>query len=200
MQKPLKVHYMETYQLTEKQYDLLDEFFSQFSRSSVKSSKGLIEAKFVEQLFNECILKRSGQIKATSADISRFVNMLDSDNEGYLSFEELINLINLSLANRSNLCARMSHFFQNEELDKSEAKEGLSFFNDFYKPSTESLRKAHQYADHDDKLAFNVHNTVTFSGIVTTNQSRVVCDLREKVDKSYFAKHASVYFRESLFV
>lgn len=213
-----KIFFMERYNLSQGKYDLLKSFFDAY-----KTSSDLIEAKFVRQVFSACVQQRDGQIKASEQDLSRMINLLDTDNDGHLTFNQFVDLLNLSLARKGNLSTRMSQFLHtknSDQLDQSQATKSLEFFNDFYKASSDSLTNAHNLVQSSDNLnVFNVLNTLTFQEPATTYQTRVVCNLKvfnelntltfqepattyqtRVVSKSYFTSRASVYFRDSLFV
>lgn len=193
-----KKHYMEAYNLSSNQYDMLDDFYNR-----QKNFNNLISTKLIEDLLLHTVKSRQGQICLTKEDITRLVSLVDQDQDGCISFDELINLLNLSMASRSNLPSRIELYVKsNSNTDAVEAAEAtacLDYLNEFYSPDSEHLNKVHQKFTDSNNVLFSLLSTIVFAD-TTKHSARLVAKLTGPVSKKQFAEQLSEYYDSSIYV
>jgi hypothetical protein len=96
---------------------------------------------------------RKDQIIASERDINRILSLIDYDNDGYVSMTQMINLLSLLFAQRSNLTERIESVgFNRTNLDTDsmgkslsnqmtpyEADMYLDYLNEFFSPDVIGL-------------------------------------------------------------
>ena len=160
----IKSAYMKMYALENEQYDLLEQFFITF-----RSSNSFLNTEMIETVFLNCVEKRNGEISLAKKDISRMIYLMDQDRDGYISFNEFIELLNLSLAKESNIALRINQFITNRtyfydlnDLNIVHPREGaifLNFFNIFYSPHHTQLIEAYKM-HFKSKKSFSLRNVL----------------------------------------
>lgn len=190
----IKKAYMDKYNLSPHQYDMLDDFYE-----NNKSSNGLIKNSLIQQLFKHCIMKRGNEIRLSDNDLTRIINCIDQDKDGFLSFSEFVELLDLGLAKKSNLVTRIQRYLKEEKIDQATGNSSIKFLSSFYSPTPDSLAEVHQQNDSADKI-FTLENTLVFGLNSTQHTSALVCNLAKPLEKKDFSKATASYFQHSLFV
>jgi len=144
---------------------------------------------------------RQGEIKASELDVTRMIELLSSTS-GYLTFNQLVDLLNLALASRSKISFRILQFLNNKDrfktINPDDGKKYCNFFTKFYSPTTGKLVQAHKKIHKENKV-FELINILKCSNVPHLN-SRLMCVLSSSVDKKLFAEEISQYLVESVFV
>jgi len=187
------------FNLNQKQYDLLVEFFN-----SNKSSNSLLSIKLVRTLLAQTLKSsRKNQINANASDFNRLATLLDHDKDGYQSFEEFVLFLNLAMAKKATLESRIENYFNSisvsEFLKPEEATKCVDFLNEFYLPDQESLNQIHySFGDSTNKL-LKLYNTIVFGQKVERSTKLSTC-LTEPIAKKLLAKELAIYLKSSLYV
>ncbi len=195
-QKEASSYLKAMFNLTKKQFSLLNDFFN-----SSKSSNNLLSAGLIHSALTQTLkVSHKKKIIANESDFRRFVQLVDHDKDGYLTFEQLFVLLNLVTAQKNNLPSRVEEYFNSisnlETLIPEEAKECVNFLNMFYLPKPENLNEAHSNSIYK---CFSLANTLIF-GQNVQRISNLSVNLAEPVDKNVFAHQLSVYYQSSLYV
>ena len=183
------------YGLTDAQYNRCYEFFK-----SNKSSNGLIKVNFIYWSLIETIKMRKGQVKASNSDAKRLLNIVDEDKDGFLTFGQFVDLLNLTFANKRNLPLRIEQYLNNKSSDvlsPENAGNCLEFFNQFYSPDPSKLAKAHPSKDEEN--IFKLMNTIVF-GENTQHSSKLIMNTTKPLKNKEFAQKLAKYYESSLFL
>ncbi len=192
----MKLNTMKTYNLTEQQYTLLEEFFTRN-----KTSNDLISSEIVEKFLIKNIHIRKGEISASELDVTRIIGLLSS-TPGYLTFGELLDLLNLALASKSKITIRILQFLNNKDrfstVNPEDGSKYCDFLSAFYSPGTAKLVRAHKQV-HTRNTVFELVNKLRL-GDESHLESKLICPLTSSVDKRKFAEEIAPYFKDSVFV
>ena len=188
---------MEIYNLTPALYDKIDNFYNTY-----KSSNGLIQSTLVIELLNNIAKNRNGKITATEDDIVKTTNLIDQDKDGYMNFNELIDLLNLLLTDNRKIEIRIKQYLTNKDrlnsINRIDACDNLAFLNQFYSPNPASIIRAHKQFYKSNKL-FDVLNKLNLENGPEL-KAKIVFGQETMTTKHEFSRQLSKYYNESAYV
>ncbi len=200
----IKLAYMKMYNLQDHQYDLLEEFYITF-----QSPNAYLDARTIRTVFSYCLKIRKGDVTLSEEDISRMIEMIDHDQDGFLSFNELIELLNLALASKHSIKERIEQFVTNrtyfyEEKDQqtvqpNEAACFVSYLFRFYSPNEGALVEAYKEYIKSHRL-FELRNVLYYEGRSSQLKTVITCDTQASVLKRAYCQELSLLLGPCLFV
>lgn len=189
--------YLDIYNLKPALYDKLDDFYT-----SYKSGNGLLKTSIVIELLDHIIKRRNEQITVKRADIERTTNLIDQNKDGFINFNELIDLLNLLLTDKRKIAIRIEQYLTNKDrlnsLSRQEACDHLAFLNQFYSPGSSSLIKAHKEWFKFNRL-FNLLNKLNLENTAELKTTLVFAN-ENFTTKNEFSRQLSKYYHDSAFV
>lgn len=193
----LRLQYQTIYDLTDKQYDLVEEFFK-----SNKSSNELISTELLRKHFLIEITKRNGQIKANNEDVTRWLELFDEDKDGYLNLSELFGVLSLSTTRDINMSKRILQYLRSVDnfhvINPDDGNKHLEFLNSFFSPNSDQLVEANKSYSKKDQIFELLH--VPSMEEKSHLKSKLVSKLSSSAPKTSFAQQLAVYLKEAAFV
>lgn len=130
-----KEKYVEEFQLSVPQFDLIWSFFKNNSNNTGTS----VDLNLIKYLMNQSREKRP-QLKATRVDTDRCVDLMDLNGDKRISLDEFIKLLSLFFASRANIKSRLMSALRNQSfrhentgsLNEKEASDFENFLIRFY--------------------------------------------------------------------
>lgn len=200
----IKLAYMKMYNLMDHQYDLLEEFYITF-----QSPNAFLDSHMIRTIFTYCIKLRHSEITLSEEDISRMIDLIDHDQDGYLSFNELIELLNLALATTNSLTERLEQFISNrtyfydekdqETVQVSEASSFVNYIFRFYNPDENRLIEAYKEYIKYYRI-FDLRNILYFEDRNSKLKTVLTCEVREPVLKKQYSKELAFLLAPCLYV
>ena len=190
---------VKAYNLSEPLHDLLKRFYNHS-----KSSNGLIQVKLLTTLLVQAVNIRNGQINATNSDINRILSVIDEDKDGFINFNELINMLGLFLAKKSNITQRVEFVLINNDFGKNnglmnniEVNSFLDFMNEFYTPDINDLNEVYKNKGSDNR--FLILKTLTFDE-TTKLSCKLYMNTNEAMAITVLSNQIAPFFEKSLFL
>ena len=125
----LREKYVKNYGLSQKQFDLTSQFFSDYGQDNK------IEILFLKPCFSAAIKDKS-EIIANDEDVMRVLNTMDTDNDGKITFLEMIQLLLLFCSNKKNIFERikiLTYNLSNGKFDLNNLVKYSELFLNFFK-------------------------------------------------------------------
>ena len=130
----LQFKFTTNYQMSEREFKAQKAFFDRIQGG------GRASIKLVFKLLAQQLDKRSELIQANKEDIGRVVHAMDADEDGLISLNEFVDLLQLFFAKADNVRERIEMMLNNRSftnlksysLSPDEARSFLNFLDDFY--------------------------------------------------------------------
>ena len=188
-----------SHNLSQPLYELLKSFYD-----DSKSSNGLIQVKLLTTLLAQAVKKRNGQIRATNSDINRILSVIDEDKDGFINLNELINMLSLLLAKKSNISKRVEFVLVSKDFGKNnglmnniEVNNFLDLLNEFYMPDVNDMNEVYKKKGLDNR--FLILKTLTFDE-TTKLSCKLYINANEAMSINSFSKQIAPYYEKSLFL
>lgn len=157
-------HTADEFNLKPAQFNLIKLYFDKLQQYSYLKVK-LVKAHILNSIVNNP--NRANLINPpTNEDVDRTLNLIDSNKSGLFTFANFCDYLNLFLANKSNLKAKLKTIIQakrcffnieqndhpeSEHLTLEEMEQTISFLNQFYQANLEfspESKTTDQFIDH----------------------------------------------------